>query len=143
MQVKFKYIGNNTPPKQQTEGAAGLDLFNNEDAIVIPVGKSKVISTGFYVEIPKGYVGIVAARSSLGFKYDCTLSNSIGVIDEDYRGEVKVKIINHSKENKVIDKYERVAQLLLIPYLRPEYIMVDELTETERGANGFGSTGQK
>lgn len=143
MDIKFKYIGNFETPKIQTSGSAGLDLFNNEDTpkTVIP-GKSVTMDTGFYVEIPEGYVGLVFARSSLGFKFDCTLSNSVGVIDSDYRGEVKVKIHNNSDSIKFIMPGERVAQLVVIPCLTT-YKQVEELSETERGANGFGSTGKE
>ena len=143
MDIKFKYIGDFDAPKIQTSGAAGLDLFNNEKEIrILEEGKSIVISTGFYVEIPKGYVGLVFARSSLGFKFDCALANSVGVIDSDYRGEVKVKIHNHSDKPKIIEPNERVAQIVVVPCFN-QFTQVDELSETDRGSNGFGSTGKK
>lgn len=143
MKINFKYIGDFDAPKIQTSGAAGLDLFNNEKEIrILEEGKSIVISTGFYVEIPEGYVGLVFARSSLGFKFDCTLANSVGVIDSDYRGEVKVKIHNHSDKPKMIEPNERVAQIVVVPCFN-QFTQVDELNETDRGSNGFGSTGKK
>lgn len=143
MKINFKYIGDFDAPKIQTPGAAGLDLFNNEKEIrILEEGKSIVISTGFYVEIPEGYVGLVFARSSLGFKFDCTLANSVGVIDSDYRGEVKVKIHNHSDKPKMIEPNERVAQIVVVPCFN-QFTQVDELSETDRGSNGFGSTGKK
>ena len=143
MKINFKYIGDFDAPKIQTSGAAGLDLFNNEKEIrILEEGKSIVISTGFYVEIPEGYVGLVFARSSLGFKFDCTLANSVGVIDSDYRGEVKVKIHNHSDKPKMIEPNERVAQIVVAPCFN-QFTQVDELSETDRGSNGFGSTGKK
>lgn len=143
MKINFKYIGDFAAPKIQTSGAAGLDLFNNEKEIrILEEGKSIVISTGFYVEIPEGYVGLVFARSSLGFKFDCTLANSVGVIDSDYRGEVKVKIHNHSDKPKMIEPNERVAQIVVVPCFN-QFTQVDELSETDRGSNGFGSTGKK
>lgn len=143
MKINFKYIGDFDAPKIQTSGAAGLDLFNNEKEIrILEEGKSIVISTGFYVEIPEGYVGLVFARSSLGFKFDCTLANSVGVIDSDYRGEVKVKIHNHSDKPKMIELNERVAQIVVVPCFN-QFTQVDELSETDRGSNGFGSTGKK
>lgn len=142
MKINFKYIGDFDAPKIQTSSAAGLDLFNNDKEIrILEEGKSIVISTGFYVEIPEGYVGLVFARSSLGFKFDCTLSNSVGVIDSDYRGEVKVKIHNHSDKPKMIEPNERVAQIVVVPCFN-QFKQVDELTETNRGNNGFGSTGK-
>lgn len=143
MEVKFKYIGEFEAPKVQTTGSAGLDLFNNGSTpITLVPGKSEVVSTGFYVEIPEGYVGLVFARSSLGFKFDCTLANSVGVIDSDYRGEVKVKIHNHSDNIKFLMPGERMAQIVVVPCLA-KFTQVDELSETERGANGFGSTGKE
>ena len=143
MKINFKYIGDFDAPKIQTSGAAGLDLFNNEKEIrILEEGKSIVISTGFYVEIPEGYVGLVFARSSLGFKFDCTLANSVGVIDSDYRGEVKVKIHNHSDKPKMIEPNERVAKIVVVPCFN-QFTQVDELSETDRGSNGFGSTGKK
>lgn len=142
MDIKFKYIGDFDAPKIQTSGAAGLDLFNNDKEIrILEEGKSIVISTGFYIEIPEGYVGLVFARSSLGFKFDCTLANSVGVIDSDYRGEVKVKIHNHSDKPKMIEPNERVAQIVVVPCFN-QFTQVDELTETNRGCSGFGSTGK-
>ena len=120
-----------------------ISFFNNEKEIrILEEGKSIVISTGFYVEIPEGYVGLVFARSSLGFKFDCTLANSVGVIDSDYRGEVKVKIHNHSDKPKMIEPNERVAQIVVVPCFN-QFTQVDELSETDRGSNGFGSTGKK
>ena len=143
MKINFKYIGDFDAPKIQTSGAAGLDLFNNEKEIrILEEGKSIVISTGFYVEIPEGYVGLVFARSSLGFKFDCTLANSVGVIDSDYRGEVKVKIHNHSDKPKMIEPNEGIAQIVVVPCFN-QFTQVDELSETDRGSNGFGSTGKK
>lgn len=143
MEVKFKYIGEFEAPKVQTTGSAGLDLFNNGGTpITLVPGESEVVSTGFYVEIPDGYVGLVFARSSLGFKFDCTLANSVGVIDSDYRGEVKVKIHNHSDSIKFLMPGERMAQIVVVPCLA-KFTQVDELSETERGANGFGSTGKE
>lgn len=143
MKVNFKYEGPFEAPKKQTKEAAGLDLFNNTtENVVIEPKKSQVIDTGFFVEIPEGYVGLVFARSSLGFKFDCTLANSVGVIDSDYRGEVKVKITNHSDKPKIIEPSERISQLVIVPYLLAEYTQVSELGETERGSNGFGSTGK-
>lgn len=143
MKINYKYIGTHTPPKKQTEGSAGIDLFHNEDKeIRLKPGESSLISTGLFLEIPEGYVGIVATRSSLGFKYNCTLTNSIGVIDSDYRGEIIVKIINHGNMEKVIEPYERVAQIIIMPFLNVELNEVDELSKTERGSGGFGSTGK-
>lgn len=145
--IKMMYKGELEPPKKQTKESAGLDLFNNENSeVIIYPNESAVISTGVCVEIPKGFVGLVFARSSLGFKYDCTLANSVGVIDSDYRGEIKVKITNHSAKGfegiKSIEYGERVAQLVILPICNEEYELVGSLSETERGEDGFGSTGK-
>lgn len=143
MNIKCKYIGNYEQPKIQTEGSAGLDLFNNTDKdIVIAPHTSQVIPTGFYVEIPKGYVGLLFVRSSIGFKRLCTLSNSVGVIDSDFRGEIKCSLFNHSNTLVTISPNERIVQLVIVPYIQANYDFVDDLSETKRGEDGFGSTGK-
>ena len=143
MDINFTYKGNFPLPKKQTEFSAGLDLFNNDEIPVeILPHKSAIINTGFFIEIPEGYVGLLFARSSLGFKLDCTLANSVGVIDSDYRGEVKAKIINHSNFTVAIQPNERMAQLVIVPILNCNFNHVDKLSDTERGEGGFGSTGK-
>lgn len=142
MKIKYRYIGNYEKPKKQTVGSTGIDLFNNTDKdITINPGEYAIISTGFYVEIPEGYVGLLFARGSLGYKYGCTLINSVGVIDSDYRGEVMARITNISQESHTIKAGERCAQLVIVPIPDTEYIE-EELNDTERGTNGFGSTGR-
>lgn len=129
-------------PKKQTVGSAGIDLFNNTDKdIEIKPGEYAIISTGFFVEIPEGYVGLLFARGSLGYKYGCTLTNSVGVIDSDYRGEVMARITNISQEPHTIKAGERCVQLAIMPILDTEYVE-DDLSDTERGISGFGSTGR-
>lgn len=143
--VIFKYTGDFSPPIFKTAGAAGIDLFNNSaESVSIEPGKSAIISTGFEVQIPEGYVGLLFARSSLGFKFDCTLANSVGVIDSDYRGEVKAKITNHSDKTHTIEPNEGVCQLVVLPYVTSVNFEQTEgnLNETERGTGGFGSTGR-
>ena len=138
MKIKYRYIGNYEKPKKQTVGSAGIDLFNNTDKdITIKHGEYAIISTGFFVEIP----GLLFARGSLGFKYGCTLTNSVGVIDSDYRGEVMARITNISQETHTIKAGERCVQLVIVPVPETEYIE-EELNVTERGTNGFGSTGR-
>lgn len=140
--VKYKYIGNYKPPKKQTVGSAGIDLFNNTDkAFTIKPNESVYIPTGMFVEIPEGYVGLLFARGSLGYKFGCTLTNSVGVIDSDYRGEIMVRITNIGKEQHIIKPGERCVQLVIVPVPDTEYIE-DELNVTERGTKGFGSTGR-
>lgn len=140
--VKYKYIGNYEKPKKQTVGSAGIDLFNNTDKdFVINPSESVYIPTGMFVEIPEGYVGLLFARGSLGYKYGCTLTNSVGVIDSDYRGEIMARITNISQESHTIKAGERCIQLVIVPVPDTKYVE-DELNVTERGTNGFGSTGR-
>lgn len=142
MKIKYRYVGNYEKPKKQTLGSAGIDLFNNTDKdITIKPGEYAIISTGFYVEIPDGHVGLLFARGSLGYKYGCTLTNSVGVIDSDYRGEVMARITNISQTLHTIKAGERCVQLVIVPIPDTEYIE-EELNDTERGTNGFGSTGR-
>lgn len=141
MDMRFIYKGKFEAPKYQTEGAAGLDLFNNSDNdFTIAPNESIVIPTGVSIELPENFVGLVFPRSSLGFKFDTTLTNSVGVIDEDYRGEIMAKVINHSKKDVVIASGDRFCQLVIVPVLKPNLIQVDKLSETKRGDKGFGST---
>lgn len=143
MKINYKYVGIYEEPKMQTDGSAGIDLVNNsESSFVILPNESVVIPTGMFIEIPKGYVGLLFVRSSLGFKQDLTLSNAVGVIDSDYRGEIKAKIINHSPLTRIIEKGERFCQLVIVPYLTPELVKVDELEKTKRNIGGMGSTGK-
>lgn len=143
MKINYKYVGIYEEPKMQTNGSAGIDLVNNsENSFVISPNESVVIPTGMFIEIPKGYVGLLFVRSSLGFKQDLTLSNAVGVIDSDYRGEIKAKIINHSPLTRIIEKGERFCQLVIVPYLKPELVKVDELEKTKRNIGGMGSTGK-
>ena len=137
-------IGREIPlPYYATDGAAAVDLHACIDApLTIPVGGQVVVPTGLAVAIPEGYVGIVAVRSSMGVRHGITLSNAIGVIDSDYRGPLGVGLTNMSREDYVLQPGDRMAQLMVVPVLRPEIRLVAELPETARGAGGFGSTGR-
>ena len=138
----FKGLEGQEAPKKHSKEAAGIDLFSTlENPVVINPEETKKITTGFSVAIPNGYVGLVFARSSLGFKFQCTLTNGVGVIDSDYRGDIGVSITNLGKEPKIIEPGERVAQLVILPLANFNYIQVEKLDKTERGTNGFGSTG--
>lgn len=141
--VKYKYVGEYEKPKKQTVGSAGIDLFNNTDkAFTIKPNESVYIPTGMFVEIPEGYVGLLFARGSLGYKYGCTLTNSVGVIDSDYRGEIMARITNISQESHTIKAGERCIQLVIVPVPDTEYVE-EELSDSERGTGGFGSTGRE
>ena len=124
--------------------AAGSDLYAciDED-VVIKSGETKLISTGLAMEIPEGYAGLIYARSGLATKRGLAPANKVGVVDSDYRGEVMVALHNHSKVDAIIEPRERIAQLVVTPFLAVSFNEVDELDETARGEAGFGSSGRK
>lgn len=123
--------------------AAGADLYACiDEAVTIQPGETVMIPTGIALEVPKGCAGLIYARSSMGTKRGLAPANKVGVIDSDYRGEIRVVLLNHGKTVQVVEPYERVAQLLITPVLTPKYIEVEELTDTDRGSGGFGSTGK-
>ena len=121
---------------------AGLRACLEEDVIIRP-GKTEMISTGLAMEVPEGYAGLIYARSVLASKRGLAPANKVGVIDSDYRGEIMVALHNHSEEAAVISHGERIAQLIITPYLTAEFTEKEVLEETERGFGGFGSTGIK
>ncbi len=130
-------------PTYGSAEAAGADLYAClDETVVIAPGETAWIPTGLALEVPKGSAGLVYARSSLGAKRGLAPANKVGVIDSDYRGEIRVVLLNHSKLTQQIEHGERVAQFLITPVLTPVYEAVDELTDTDRGAGGFGSTGK-
>lgn len=128
-------------PKYASSGAAGADLYNYKEDVFIPSGKTVAIKTGLSIEIPEGYVGLVFARSGLATKNGVAPANKVGVIDCDYRGELVVMLYNHSLDDYTVKTGERVAQLVVVPYLQCEFEEGD-ISSTERGINGFGSTGK-
>lgn len=127
-------------PRYAHEGDAGLDLRITHDVMLNP-GERATVGTGLAVEIPQGCVGLVFPRSGLASKHGITLSNSVGVIDSGYRGEIGVTLLNQSDETTTLDAGTRVCQLIVMPFVPCELVPCEELTETERGAAGFGSTG--
>ena len=124
-------------PTRATEGAAGLDLYADE-AVTIPEYRRAWVSTGIAVAVAPGYVGLILPRSGLAGKW---LDTSAGVIDCDFRGELKVLLCNGTHERKTVNKGDRIAQLLIVPVGMPNVVEVDALPATERGENGFGSSG--
>lgn len=131
-------------PSYGSASAAGADLYACEGGeVTIKSGETKLIHTGIAMEIPDGYVGLVYARSGIAVKRGLAPANKVGVIDSDYRGEIMVAIHNHSDVEQTIADAERIAQIVIAPYLTVDFVEAEELDETERGAGGFGSTGTK
>ena len=131
-------------PVYSSDFAAGADLYAATDSdILIAPDQTVMVGTGIAVQIPDGLVGLVYARSGLASKRGVAPANKVGVIDSDYRGEVMVSLHNHSNEEQEIADGERIAQLVIAPFLAAEFTECDELTDTQRGEGGFGSTGKK
>ncbi len=130
-------------PQYETEGASGLDVraYLKDGAVTIQPGEYKMIPTGIKMDIPVGYEVQVRPRSGLAAKHGVTVLNSPGTIDSDYRGEVKVILINHGKEAFVVNSGERIAQFVISKVIQADFVLSDELSESERGEGGFGSTG--
>ncbi len=130
-------------PKYGSEFAAGADLYACIDGeTLIPSGQTKVITTGIALALPVGYAGLIYARSGLATKSGLAPANKVGVVDCDYRGEVMVALHNHSLEDRTVANGDRIAQLVITPYITAVFEERDELSKTERGDGGFGSTGK-
>ena len=142
--VKIINKSKNDIPKYQTENSAGVDIRASLDEdLVLKAGEFKLVSTGIYLEIPSSYEVQIRARSGLSVKHGIGLVNGIGTIDSDYRGEIKVPLINFSKEDFIIENGMRIAQMVLSKYEKMDFEEVDELSDSERQDGGFGSTGVK
>ena len=143
--ILIKRLSNNIPlPKYETEGSSGMDLTANVNKFIeIQPGKSEIIPTGLALSIPKNYEIQIRPRSGLAAKNQISVLNTPGTIDEDYRGEIKVILINLGEKKFKIEKGLRIAQMVLCPIIKAELEEVDELDETKRGSGGFGSTGIK
>lgn len=143
--VRIKKLRENAVvPTYGSADAAGADLYAAIDAsVTIAPGETKLIPTGLAFEIPKGYAGFVHARSGLASKRGLAPANKVGVIDSDYRGEVMTALHNHGSESQTIEPGERIAQMVIAPYITANFILSDSLDDTERGEGGFGSTGRK
>ena len=130
-------------PTYGTNEAAGADLYAClEQTVTIAPGETFWVPTGIALEVPKGCAGLIYARSSLGVKRGLAPANKVGVIDSDYRGEIRVVLLNHSNQAQTVAPGERIAQIIITPVLTPAYEEVAELTDTARGEGGFGSTGK-
>lgn len=142
MKVKIK-SNHNVLPKYETEGSAGMDLRAHLDApFALGPGERVLVPTGLFIELPAGYEAQVRARSGLAIKHGIGLVNGIGTIDSDYRGEIKVPLINWGHEEFIVQDGERIAQMVIAKYERVEWEEACELEETERGQGGFGHTGR-
>lgn len=144
-QLKVKKMQPNAIlPVRATLSSAGADLAAClEEPLLLPAGERRSIPLGVAVEIQPGWAGFLFGRSGLGVKYGITLSNGVGVIDADYRGELLVVLINHGAEDYLIQPGERIAQLVLMPVALAEIVEVSALSQTQRGTGGFGSTGTR
>ena len=144
--VKIKKLSPSAvTPTYGSEFSAGADLYaltGGESVTVMP-GETEFIGTGIAMEIPQGFVGLIYARSGIACKRGLAPANKVGVIDSDYRGEIKVALHNHSNEPSSIDDGERIAQIVITPYLTCDFVESDTLDDTARGDGGFGSTGKK
>lgn len=131
-------------PAYGSADAAGADLYAVTDGpVTIAPGETVLIHTGLALAIPRGYVGLVYARSGLATKQGLAPANKVGVIDADYRGELMVSLYNQSRDTRTVETGDRIAQLVIAPYLTADFRAVEDLDDTARGAGGFGSTGTK
>lgn len=130
-------------PAYGSADAAGADLRVLTDGpVTVAPGETVLLHTGIAVAVPQGYAGLVYARSGMACKRGLAPANKVGVIDADYRGEVMIYLHNHGSEPQVVEDGDRVAQLVIVPYLTARFIQVEELDDTQRGSGGFGSTGK-
>ena len=144
VKVNIKKLNENaTIPTYGSQFSAGADLYAcNEEPIVIKPHQTVLVKTGIALEIPEGYAGLIYARSGIATKRGLAPGNKVGVVDSDYRGEVMVALHNHSSIVQEIEPNERIAQLVVTPFLKVDFCETDELTDTVRGEGGFGSTGK-
>ena len=142
--IRVKKLNPNAKlPTYGSSEAAGADLYAClEEAVTIQPGEVYWVPTGIALEVPKGCAGLVYARSSMGVKRGLAPANKVGVVDSDYRGEIKVVLLNHSNQPQTLEPGERVAQFVITPVLTPAYEEAEDLSDTSRGIGGFGSTGK-
>ena len=143
MKIKVINQSKHPLPEYQTPLAAGLDLRANlEESVSLDPLERKLIGTGLFIELPAGYEAQIRPRSGLAFKYGLSVLNTPGTVDADYRGEVKVLLVNLSNEPFVVQDGERIAQMVIAKHEQIQWDSVENLSETERGAGGYGSTGK-
>ena len=145
IKIQIKKLSNSVLiPRYETLGSSGMDIAAHiEENLIINPGEKTLVSTGFSISIPRGYEIQIRPRSGLAVKKNITVLNTPGTIDADYRGEIKVILINFGKEKFVIKNGDRIAQMVVCPVIHADLEEVEELSDTERGQGGFGSTGTK
>ena len=144
MKIKIVNKSNHPLPHYGTEASAGVDLRANiAESITLKPLERTLVKTGLFIELPIGYEAQVRPRSGLAYKNGVTILNTPGTIDADYRGEIGVILVNLSNENFTIENGERVAQMVIAKHEQADWLLVEELSDTERGTGGFGSTGKK
>ena len=143
MNISVKLLDTNAKlPVYGTDFSAGADLYAcSESPVEIGPGQSCIIRTGIAVQIPEGYAGFVFARSGMASKQGLAPSNKVGVIDSDYRGEIMVSLYNHSQQSRTVSNGDRIAQIVIMPYVKAVWDIMPELDDSLRGDGGFGSTG--
>ena len=143
MKLKIKNSSHHPLPTYETQGSSGMDLraFLKAPVTLRPLER-RLIPTGLFIEIPEGYEGQVRPRSGMSIKHGISLVNCVGTIDSDYRGELSIPVINLSEEAFTLNDGDRIAQLVIAKYERVEIEISEDLSQTERGAGGFGSTGK-
>lgn len=141
--IRLSASTNDVPvPTYATEGSAGMDIYAAiEKALTISPGATVLVPTGFSIELPPGFEAQIRPRSGLAIKHNIGIMNAPGTIDSDYRGEVKIIVTNFGTKDFVIQRSDRIAQMVIARYERAEWVVVDQLNETPRGAGGFGHTG--
>ena len=142
MELRVKLSDGAPLPRHAKSGDAGMDLTTRETVEIAPQG-TVMVGTGVAMEIPEGYVGLCFPRSGLASKRGINLTNCVGVIDSGYRGEIKAPLYNAGHETQVVERGERVFQLVVMPFVTCECVEVEELSDSQRGAGGFGSTGTR
>jgi len=143
--IQIKKLSNSvSTPKYETPGSSGMDIAAYiKESIIIEPGEKALVSSGFSIAVPKGYEIQIRPRSGLAVKKNITVLNTPGTVDADYRGEIKVILINLGKEKFVIENGDRIAQMVICPVVQANWDEVTELSDTERGSGGFGSTGSR
>ncbi len=143
MKIKIINKSKNPLPKYETEGSAGVDLRANlENTLILNPGDRELVPTGLFMEIEEGYEAQIRARSGLALRHGLCLANGIGTIDSDYRGEIKIILINLGKEPVEIKTGDRIAQMVFVKYEKVDFEISDTLEETDRSSGGFGHTGK-